>query len=726
MGREAEARRMALLALPLIAAAAALSPDARPFWTLVPGPNLQPTQVRVSARPVREGRWLAVYQEEGYRFSALGEADEAAQIAAAVTTFDEVIYPREVALFGPCPDVDGNGKVILLITPLSRTQGLFFPFDEMPEAEALRYGFHSNQGEILYHSFNEQGNRAGWNIGTMAETFHRLLHNRRDPAETAWSLTLSNYMPFMCGLASARLLWGDVDPEGHAHGPADPWSGRGWSLLFIEYLRDRLGEETLRDLAARPETGMAGLERMLQARGDPRTAADLIGDFVMACWLDDPSIADGRFAFKSVVPPRPLPAAHAKASRPTSGAMDVGVGGMGFIRVEGNGERPFPLALQGDPSARWIGRAVLLRRFGPDSELPLAFSAAGIARFELPDLAEGDAVVVGVSAVPGDYAMFDNRSLPLRWGIGWMPRVPPDPSLGAFAALVNRALPDGGAVARTRLMDTVNRLGGLAVPGAPGSDVTTRYAWAPASAAVVDLLEQEARRRGLPVRREVFVRRAPNDIQQEWTNLIVDLPGSDPRRWPVVLAAHWDGARGDLEDSYLRALNLNDNASGVAVALEAAGAMSMKAHRAPIIVAFLDGGYQEAAGAQALLDSLQGRVAAWIELDGVGVPERWPASLDIHLEGGGRLVRYPSAIHQELRRAGLVATHEAEITAPHTGGTAAAARGIVALVVRTRMGDDASDLDTPPFVERQHLAPDLMVLLTKALAGTVVKLAGVP
>jgi Zn-dependent M28 family amino/carboxypeptidase len=191
-----------------------------------------------------------------------------------------------------------------------------------------------------------------------------------------------------------------------------------------------------------------------------------------------------------------------------------------------------------------------------------------------------------------------------------------------------------------------------------------------------------------------------------------------------VLAAHWDGARGDLSDSYLRALNLNDNASGVAVVLEAAGAMSRQRHRAPIIVAFLAGGYQEAAGAHALLESLGGKVGAWIELDGVGVPERWPWSLNVHLEGGGKLVRFPSSVHQALRRVGLVVKDETEITAPHSGGRLAAARGIPSLVVRTRPGDEAADLDTPPAVERQRLSPELMVLLTKVLAGTVVNLAG--
>ena len=118
---------MTPLALPLVAAAAALFPEAQPFWAVAQGPQLQPTQVEVHARLVGEGRFLVVYQEDGYRFSALGEPDEAAQIAATISTFDDVIYPREVALFGPCPDADGNGKVILLITRHSPDPGIVLP-----------------------------------------------------------------------------------------------------------------------------------------------------------------------------------------------------------------------------------------------------------------------------------------------------------------------------------------------------------------------------------------------------------------------------------------------------------------------------------------------------------------------------------------------------------------------------------------------------------------------
>jgi hypothetical protein len=715
---------MTSLALPLVAAAAVLFPDVRTFWAVNTRPQPQPVQVEVRARLVREGRTIAVYQEEGYHFSGLGETDEARQLDAAVATFDTVIFPREVELFGPCPDRDGNGKIILLLTRFAAPSGMFFPFDEMTEEEALRSGFHSNQGEILYDTFARQGNRAAINVHEVAETFHKLLHYARDPGETFWSELLANYTPYLCGLSSARLLWGDIDPENRAHAPGDPWGGRGWSLLFTEYMREKLGDQCLRDLVSRPEKGLAGLGRLLAERGDRRTPSDLLADFAMACWLDDPGIADGRFSFSAVVPPRPQPAARATASRPTSGAIEVGVGGTTFLVLDGDGERPFPVTLQGEESVRWVGRAVKLHVQGPDTELPVTFSPAGTAKVDLPALSSDEKVVLALASVPGDSPFFDGRTLLLRWGVGWVPHPPTNLSRERLSTLVRKALPDGGAAARSRLMATVDRLGGAADQGAPV--IATRYAWAPQASAVVEVLRQEAGRRGLPVRSSSFVRRAPTGAEQEWSNVLIELPGKDPRRWPVVLAAHWDGARRSLQDSYLRALNLEDNASGVAVALEAASAMSRVPHRAPVLIAFLAGGCHEAAGAHALLEELGGKVAAWIELDSVGVADRWPRTLDLRLEGAADLPKFPINVSRALRHAGFVPTTAPDIASPHTGGTLARARGISAIVVRDGAEAGPGTLDETPALERSELAPDYMVLLTKVLAGVVVNLAGTP
>ncbi len=715
---------MILLALPLLAASPVVSPPSREFWRVDPAPAVQPVQTRVAADLVGEGRYVIVYREQGYHFSTLGEDDEKAQVAAAIRAFDQTIYPRQVELFGPCPDHDGNGKVIVLITRLSRSAAFFFPFDEMSEAEALRYGFHSNQGEVLYHSFGQQGNRSVRNIASLAYSFHRLLHYARKPADTSWSTLLGNYSTFLSGEASARVLWGDADPTAKGHSPDEPWDESGWPVLFVQYLRERLGDDGLREIVNRPEPGFAALAEVLARRGLRGGPFDALADFAMACWLDDPGVGDGRFAFSGVVPPRAAPLARLPASRPTSGQTQVGVGGAAYIQVEGDNGRPLPLTLRGDSQVSWVARAVHLRGAGPDAEAPLAFDASGVAHLDLAFLRPGDALTVAVVPEPADLVGLDDRRVSLQWGLGWVPQAPPERSREAYLALLAKALPDGGMAARARLWSLVLRLAGETADG-QASPITTRYAWAPEARAVPELLKDEAAKRGLAARFATFLRVAPSDLRQEWANVIIELPGSDPRRWPVVLAAHWDGGRVSLEDSYLRALNVEDDASGVAVAIEAAAALSRVRHRAPIVVALLAGGRQGAAGGHALLEQLQGRVADWIELDGVGTPEAWPRHLAIRLESQGAAEQLLQTLTRRCREVGLAPRTFSEFTTDHTAAASVATAGAPVVVVRTREGPETpAELDTPVAAELKLASPEFMVLLTKALVDTCAQSAG--
>jgi Peptidase family M28 len=711
------------LALALLAAAAPVG-TTRTFWKPVSGPSFQPGQTQVTARLEAEGEHILVYREQGFSFSTLGADDEARQIADLVRTFDTVIYPRETDLYGPCPDHDGNGKVIVLICDLTDVSGMFFWFDEMSEDEAVRYGFHSNQGEVLYDRFEQQGNRAPWNLRSVAATFHQLLHAAGDPRETWWSRIIADYEPFRCGLTTPRWLWGDASPSGHLHRPSDPLADGGWSPLFVEYLKEQFGDDILRDLVRDQGHGLSSLTAILAKRGAQRTGLDALADFAMACWLDDPGVANGRFSFTSVAPRRPLPAVRVPASRPGAGYVTVGAGGMTHIVVEGIDEHRLPLTLQGDRAARWIGRAVLLRRDGPDSEVPLVFDDQGVARLDIPDLGPESTAVLAVVPEPAASDLFDARTLTLQWGLGWVPRPQDHPVGERYAKLLKAALPDGGDAARTRIERTLDRLTGMsAEPGAP--KLVTRYAWAPQASAVVSLLEDETRARGLENVRQPFTVNGPDGVRQEWTNLLIHVPGNDARRWPVVVAAHWDGARPYLADAYERALNRDDDATGVAVALEVAAAVSRARHRAPVLVALLDGGFHDAAGARALLEYLHGQVAVWIELDGVGTGSAEHEGLDVQLDSGEHSGQVAGILARSLRDVGLRPVRQEDAASPHTGLAFASTRGIAAVVMRTRDAEAVdADLGLPRVIERQSVSPELTVLITKALADAAVQLAG--
>ncbi len=77
-------------------------------------------------------------------------------------------------------------------------------------------------------------------------------------------------------------------------------------------------------------------------------------------------------------------------------------------------------------------------------------------------------------------------------------------------------------------------------------------------------------------------------------NLLVTIPGRDPKRKPVLFCAHWDSRpRADQEASEMLAMQpitgANDGASGVAVLMELANGLKKKAPLQTLYLALFDG-----------------------------------------------------------------------------------------------------------------------------------------
>jgi len=165
----------------------------------------------------------------------------------------------------------------------------------------------------------------------------------------------------------------------------------------------------------------------------------------------------------------------------------------------------------------------------------------------------------------------------------------------------------------------------------------------------------------------------------------------------------------------------------VVVALEAAQVVARAQRRAPVLLALLAGGEHGAAGAAALLESLDGHVSAWIEIDAVGRPAAPSRLLDVRIEGAGERDPVAVAVSQGVRRVGLTPVLVRELASPHTGVSLAQARGIPAAVVRTRDAETVLETsDTPVAVERAEMSVDLMALLAEAIGQAAVTLSGVP
>ncbi len=80
----------------------------------------------------------------------------------------------------------------------------------------------------------------------------------------------------------------------------------GASFLFTTYFLDRFGEEATQALVAHPSNGLVSVDAVLEElkttdplTGEPITADDIFLDWVLASYMDDPQVADGRFRYSN-------------------------------------------------------------------------------------------------------------------------------------------------------------------------------------------------------------------------------------------------------------------------------------------------------------------------------------------------------------------------------------------------------------------------------------------
>lgn len=130
----------------------------------------------VTTRLVYEGNSCKVYKDIEDTFMN----DTAA--AAMGLEFDGNIYSRLVPVFGVPSDVDGDGKIILLILDIrdggsdtSYVAGYFDPYNEFDPASNAAYQY-SNECEMLYLDTNPGAENAAVFKETMAHEFQHLIN----------------------------------------------------------------------------------------------------------------------------------------------------------------------------------------------------------------------------------------------------------------------------------------------------------------------------------------------------------------------------------------------------------------------------------------------------------------------------------------------------------------------------------------------------------------------
>ncbi|HIQ12656.1 MAG TPA: hypothetical protein EYH29_07305 [Caldilineales bacterium] len=248
---------------------------------------------------------LVVKGEHVYMWREVGAKVKEKDLRKATTFFDERIYPTNRTFFGSewSPGIDNDPRLhVLHARNLGGTiAGYFSSADEIPRAIHP----YSNEKEMFY--INVDNNRPGSDFynGTLAHEFQHMIHWWQDKNEESWMNEGASELAMQLnGLRRNALFspdsafaenpdlqlntWPDTD-ESYAH--------YGNAYLFMSYFLSRFGDDATKALVANDKNGMEAVADVLQTFGTGLTAEDFFADWIVANWLDDPNVADGRWDY---------------------------------------------------------------------------------------------------------------------------------------------------------------------------------------------------------------------------------------------------------------------------------------------------------------------------------------------------------------------------------------------------------------------------------------------
>jgi len=255
---------------------------------------------------------LRAITDHSYFWTQAGVPYDGPVYSAMANIFEDKIYPQTRAYFGSewTPGVDNDPRLhVLFASGLgSGLAGYFSSTDEYTTAVNPQ----SNRRELFVMNADGLTPGSEFTLAVLAHEFQHMIHWYQDINEETWfneglselSALINGYPQTMFAQRFIRhpdTQLTDWEEEGSnsAH--------YGASFLFFTYLLDRFGEDFIQALPGLQPNGLAAIDEQLsienqmnQATGKIYTADEVFAEWATATYLNDPSVADGRFSYPSL------------------------------------------------------------------------------------------------------------------------------------------------------------------------------------------------------------------------------------------------------------------------------------------------------------------------------------------------------------------------------------------------------------------------------------------
>lgn len=380
--------------------------DQERFWV---GNTDTSEQYQITATLQAMTPHLYMWVENGY------PVDQAV-LEKSAQRFEESTYPTNRALFGSewTPGVDNDVRLTILNTHgLGRSVAGYY--SSADEYSGLVNPF-SNEREMFYINLDVlQPGTKGYD-STLAHEFQHMIHWANDRNEDTWVSegfsTLAEYLNgYGAGTYSESYLRApDTQLTAWALTDLPTFPHYGASFLFSLYFREHFGEDGVRQVVAEQADGTVGFDALLTSQ--QLSFDDVFADWIVANYLDDAEIREGRYGYEGLnLPSTQFSAEH--NTYPIQQRDTIHQYGTDYILLEGEGD--LRVVFQGATEVKVVpnrphsGRYQWWSNYGDESDMTLtrALDLSGLDKATLEvwlwfDIEEGwDYGYVEVSADDG-------------------------------------------------------------------------------------------------------------------------------------------------------------------------------------------------------------------------------------------------------------------------------------------------------------------------------------
>jgi hypothetical protein len=308
--------------------------DAAEFWV---SNNDTMEHRKITARLAYITDHVYVWVEDGVELNL-------SDLKKSADRFENETYPTNRAFFGsewtPGVDNDVHLNILHALGLGNRVAGYYSSADEFSRL----VNPYSNEREMFYVSAEDDSAKpnSSYYDGTLAHEFQHMIHWNNDRNEDSWvNEGMSELAGYLNGFdAGGHDIAYSEQPDTQLNTWSDPSEGNsehyGASYLFMTYFLERFGEELTKAIVASPENGIAGFNDALQKAGRSERFDEIFADWLVANYLDQPNLGDGRHGYETIDTYPPV-SMETYRRYPASATSQVSQYAADYIKLRGRG-----------------------------------------------------------------------------------------------------------------------------------------------------------------------------------------------------------------------------------------------------------------------------------------------------------------------------------------------------------------------------------------------------